>query len=100
VSGPSGSGKTTLLCLLGCLLTPDRGAVYVNGRNVARLPERDRTLIRQRQIGFVFQAFRLFRALNAVDNVALAAEVSGQRAARRRARAVLEVLGLAHKWRL
>jgi putative ABC transport system ATP-binding protein len=97
VSGPSGSGKTTLLCLLGCLLTPDRGSVYFDGREVARLNERARTLIRQRNIGFIFQAFRLFRALSALDNVAIAGTVSGQDGTIDRARRLLRQLGLEHK---
>jgi putative ABC transport system ATP-binding protein len=63
IMGPSGSGKTTLLSLLGCLLTPDQGSVFVDGAEVASLNERRRTELRREQIGFIFQAFRLFHSL-------------------------------------
>jgi putative ABC transport system ATP-binding protein len=76
--GPSGSGKTTLLSLLGCLLTPDSGSIYLDGVEVSRLSEKQRTAIRRRNIGFIFQAFRLFRSLTAIDNVAIAEEISGR----------------------
>ena len=98
--GPSGSGKTTLLSLLGCLLVPDDGAVYVGGREVSRLRESARTRVRQRQIGFVFQAFRLFRSLSAVDNVAIASDLTGRFSGKSRARKLLDEFGLGAKQRL
>jgi putative ABC transport system ATP-binding protein len=73
--GPSGSGKTTLLSLLGCLLSPDHGAVFVDGVAVKGLDEKEKTAIRRKKISFVFQAFRLLRSLSAVDNVALGFEL-------------------------
>lgn len=97
VTGPSGSGKTTLLSLLGCLLTPDQGAVYVNGAEVSRITECERTQLRMR-IGFVFQAFRLFHSLPALENVMIAAEISGGRRNRaQQARQLLVDLGLGDK---
>ena len=75
VMGPSGSGKTTLLSMLGCLLSPDEGAVFVDGVAVNTLSEPERTVIRQKKISFVFQAFRLFHSLSAIDNVALGFEI-------------------------
>jgi len=75
VMGPSGSGKTTLLSLLGCLLSPDEGTVFIEGIAVNRLSEAERTAVRQRKISFVFQAFRLFHSLSAIDNVALGLEL-------------------------
>lgn len=75
VMGPSGSGKTTLLSVLGCLLTPDEGTVYVDGTPISNLDEAKRTAVRQKKISFVFQAFRLFHSLNALDNVALGFEI-------------------------
>jgi putative ABC transport system ATP-binding protein len=90
VTGPSGSGKTTLLSLLGCLLTPDEGLVFVDGTEVGQLKERYRTRLR-RDIGFIFQAFRLFHSLPAFENVMIAAEICGER--RGRAQAALELLG-------
>ena len=98
--GPSGSGKTTLLSLLGCLLTPDSGSIYLDGVEVSRLSERKRTAIRRRNIGFIFQAFRLFRSLSAIDNVAIAEEISSQEGApeqRASAQKLLSDLGLADK---
>ena len=95
--GPSGSGKTTLLSLLGCLLVPDRGAVYVGGRDVSRMKESARTSLRRRHIGFIFQAFRLFRSLSALDNVAIVSDLMGRGRSKERARKLLEELGLADK---
>jgi putative ABC transport system ATP-binding protein len=98
--GPSGSGKTTLLSLLGCLLTPDSGSIFLDGIEVSRLKERQRTDIRRRKIGFIFQAFRLFRSLSAIDNVAIAAEISGRDNAPQQhagALELLEGLGLSDK---
>jgi len=94
--GPSGSGKTTLLSLLGCLLTPDSGSVYLDGVEVSRLSERQRTAIRRHNIGFIFQAFRLFRSLSAIDNVGIATEISGQQQ-RASAQKLLSDLGLGDK---
>lgn len=99
VMGPSGSGKTTLLSLLGCLQTPDSGSVFVNGSNAGSLGERKRTQLRARHIGFIFQAFRLFHALSAFENVMLAAEISRERDEQRcqEAMELLGELGLGEK---
>ena len=75
VMGPSGSGKTTLLSMLGCLLSPDEGTVFVDGAAVNQLTEPEKTAIRQKKISFVFQAFRLFHSMNALDNVAIGFEI-------------------------
>ncbi len=79
IMGPSGSGKTTLLSVLGCLLKPEAGRVLVGGKDVTALQEDELTSIRRDQIGFVFQAFRLFDSLTALENVALAMEVRGEK---------------------
>jgi putative ABC transport system ATP-binding protein len=71
VMGPSGSGKSTLMNLVGCLDTPTEGTVVVNGRDVTRLSDRERTRLRGREIGFVFQTFNLMPRLTALENVAL-----------------------------
>lgn len=99
VMGPSGSGKTTLLSLLGCLLTPDEGSVFVDGVVVNERGEAERTAIRQKKIGFVFQAFRLFHSLNALDNVALGFEIRDTAASGREemARDLLLQFGLGDK---
>lgn len=97
VMGPSGSGKTTLLSMLGCLLTPDEGSIFIGGCNVGQLKESQRTSLRSR-IGFVFQAFRLFHSLPAIENVMIAAEISGAgRGKIETARRLLEQLGLGGK---
>jgi putative ABC transport system ATP-binding protein len=97
--GPSGSGKTTLLSVLGCLLKPQDGRVLVNGKEVTGLREDELTTIRREDIGFVFQAFRLFDSLTALENVVLAMEVCGQKGqdVRSRAEKCLEDLGMASK---
>ena len=102
VMGPSGSGKTTLLSVLGCLLTPDSGAVFIQDRPVTDLSENERGEIRKQFIGYVFQAFRLFRSLTALENILVALEISGRRGrqAREVAREVLAAVGMADKWLL
>lgn len=102
VTGPSGSGKTTLLSVLGCMLLPDAGDVHVRGRSVRALSERQRVDVRRENIGYVFQAFRLFRSLTALDNLLLALDVAGHRgaAATRRAEQALAAVGMAGKRRL
>lgn len=102
VMGPSGSGKTTLLSVLGCLLTPDAGNVSVMGRPVTRLSEAKRGVIRQHNIGYIFQAFRLFHSLNAIENVTIALEISGRPRgeAKDAAMTALDSVGLADKLRL
>ena len=99
IKGPSGSGKTTLLSVLGCILRPDSGAVFVMNDSITQLSETMMGAIRRRHIGYVFQAFRLFRALTAMENVSLSLELSGvsKRHARDHAEAILARLGLASK---
>lgn len=75
VMGPSGSGKTSLLSLLGCLLSPDDGKVFVEGVAVQGLNEEQKTELRRKKIGFVFQTFRLLRSISAIRNVALGLEI-------------------------
>jgi putative ABC transport system ATP-binding protein len=99
VMGPSGSGKTTLLSLLGCLLSPDEGAVFVDGVAVNELSGDEKTELRRKKISFVFQAFRLLHSLSAIDNVALGLEIrDGKRADRMVvARELLVQFGLGDK---
>jgi putative ABC transport system ATP-binding protein len=99
VMGPSGSGKTTLLSILGCLLKPDSGRVLMMGQNVTNLKEDERGKLRQKNIGYIFQAFRLFRSLSALDNVLLAMEISGRKGheAKEVALQALEEVGLADR---
>jgi putative ABC transport system ATP-binding protein len=96
VAGPSGSGKSTLLHLLGALDSPDSGRVEVEGRDLAALSERERTLLRRRRLGFVFQAFHLVPVLSALENVEYPLLIDGVGAAERRRRAAetLDAVGL------
>ena len=96
VAGPSGSGKSTLLHLLGTLDRPDRGSVEVQGIDVERLSERERTLLRRRRLGFVFQSFHLVPVLTALENVEYPLWIDGVagRERRERARAMLVAVGL------
>jgi len=69
--GPSGSGKSTLLNMVGCIDEPDRGAVLVEGRDVAHLSDDERSGLRNDKIGFIFQSFNLVPVLDVYENVEL-----------------------------
>jgi putative ABC transport system ATP-binding protein len=99
IGGPSGCGKSTLLHLLGCVDTPTSGTVLFEGRDVAKLSERERSRIRLIRIGFVFQRFFLLPMLTASENIELPQAEAGVPAADRRARtrALLEYVELAHR---
>src|SRR5439155_24318520 len=101
ILGPSGSGKSTLMHLLGGLDRPTSGTLLLDGRDVAKLSQSELAALRNRTIGFVFQAFHLLPRTSALDNVALPLVYAGVRAGerRRRAAAVLERVGLAHRLR-
>src|SRR6202789_3513755 len=76
--GPSGSGKTTLLSVLGCMLTPTEGTVRVRGQDTAGARPGELAKIRRDHIGFIFQSYRLFPMLTALDNVRLALDIRGE----------------------
>jgi putative ABC transport system ATP-binding protein len=99
IVGPSGSGKSTLLNLLGAIETPTTGHVLLEGVDVATLNDTERTLIRRRRIGFIFQAFNLLPTLTAIENVALPLELDGvsESAARERAYGALELVDLSDR---
>src|SRR5690242_12978679 len=99
IEGPSGSGKTTLISILGLLLRPTSGQVWIEGRDVSRLTERELPALRARNFGFVFQGFNLFPALSALENVAMAIEMKDARArnARGEAKRLLELVGLGDR---
>ena len=98
LAGPSGAGKSTLLRLLFCAETASSGQVILNGKNLARLKPRQIPQVR-RKIGVVFQDFKLLPEATVGENIGLALEVQARPAeeVRRRVRAVLEQVGLAHK---
>jgi putative ABC transport system ATP-binding protein len=91
VMGASGSGKSTLMNILGCLDVPTTGRYLLDGVDVSRLGDRQLALVRNRRIGFVFQAFNLIPRTTALANVELPLAYAGLKAAerRRRARAAL-----------
>lgn len=97
--GKSGSGKSTLLNLVSGIDTPTSGDVWVAGRALNRLSERDRTLFRRRHIGFVFQFFNLVPTLTVLENILLPLELNGQTGApaRAAATAMLANVGLADR---
>jgi putative ABC transport system ATP-binding protein len=98
IMGPSGSGKSTLMHILGLLHAPDPNhgpapELFLAGQNVASLSDNDRTKLRARRMGFVFQDFNLVPTLTAIENVLLACDYAGIKGGAARA-AALEALGL------
>ena len=77
IIGPSGSGKTTLLSLLGCVIFPTTGEVYINNIRANSLSEKELANLRLNNIGFVFQSFNLLAPLNALENVMQPLRLSG-----------------------
>ncbi len=99
IAGPSGGGKTTLLSILGLLDTPTSGKYRLNGQAVESLSFSDRAKVRNREIGFVFQAFNLIGDLTVYENVELPLTYRGMPSAERKQRvqAALERVGMAHR---
>jgi putative ABC transport system ATP-binding protein len=99
IEGPSGCGKSTLLAILGLLDTPSAGSYTLNGKPVANLNLQDRARIRNREIGFIFQAFNLIGDLSVYENVELPLTYRGMPGGERK-KAVLEALekvGMSHR---
>ncbi len=97
IMGPSGSGKSTLLHLLGALDQPSAGSILLEGKPLADFDDDERTLLRRRELGFVFQFFNLLPSLSAAENVALPLLLDGVQPARAmdRANELLALVGLA-----
>jgi putative ABC transport system ATP-binding protein len=99
IAGPSGSGKSTLLAIIGLLDSPSDGAYVLNGNSVASLNISERSRIRNREIGFIFQSFNLIGDLNVYENVELPLTYRGMPAAERKQRVqtALERVGMSHR---
>ncbi|MCR1935405.1 ABC transporter ATP-binding protein [Clostridium tepidum] len=99
IMGPSGSGKSTFMNILGCLDKMDKGEYILNGRNVTDLTENDLAYVRNKEIGFVFQAFNLLPRMTILDNVELPMVYAGVPLKERRERALsaLEKVGLIER---
>ncbi len=101
IAGPSGCGKSTLLSILGLLDSPTDGNYWLNSQPVAKLTISERTRIRNREIGFIFQAFNLIGDLTVYENVELPLTYRGTSAAERKQKVQqsLERVGMAHRLR-
>ena len=99
IAGPSGCGKSTLLAILGLLDTPTDGTYYLDGKAVTGLKLSERARIRNREIGFIFQAFNLIGDLTVYENVELPLTYRGMPSAerKRRAQEALERVGMSHR---
>ena len=99
IAGPSGCGKTTLLSILGLLDSPTEGTYTLDGQPVARLTASERARVRNRQIGFIFQAFNLIGDLTVYENVELPLTYRGMPSDERRSRvqSALERVGMSHR---
>ncbi len=99
IIGPSGSGKTTLLSLLGCVIYPSYGDLWVDGQHINELNENELAHLRLRTIGFVFQNFNLLMPLNAEENVAMPLKLMNVKASeiKRRVNKALEVVDMTDR---
>src|SRR5690606_29058105 len=99
IMGPSGSGKTTLLSLLGCVIYPSEGQIFIENEEISIYTEKKLALIRLKKIGFVFQHFNLIQPLSALDNVMqpLLLQGVGHKQAKIRAKKMLETVSLLDK---
>ncbi len=99
IMGASGSGKSTFLHLVGGLDGPTSGSILVEGSDLGRMTDRQRTLFRRRRLGIVFQAYNLLPTLTARENIALPALIDGSDAkeAKQRAQSLLELVDLTHR---
>ena len=99
IAGPSGCGKTTLLSILGLLDSPTDGSYTLDGQPVSKLTASERARVRNRQIGFIFQAFNLIGDLTVYENVELPLTYRGMAAdeRKRRVQSALERVGMSHR---
>jgi len=99
IEGPSGSGKSTLLHCIGCLDTPTRGKVYIDGQDISQMDSGELALIRRKKIGFIFQFFNVIPSLTALQNVELPMVFAGldEDVRKKKATQLLEKVGLGKR---
>ena len=97
IVGSSGSGKSTLLNLLGAMDSPTEGEIFVRGIPLAQMSQNEQTIFRRRNIGFIFQDFKLLPVLNVYDNMVLPLKLDGRKIDREFAEMLLKSLGLQNK---
>ena len=95
--GPSGCGKTTLLHIISGITSPDNGTVEIDGINLSRFSESGRDRIRADKLGYVFQTFNLLPGFSALENVLLGMTFARKRIAKKRAKELLDRVGLSHR---
>lgn len=99
ITGPSGSGKSTLLNILGLLDNATTGSYYLNGKDVTSLTEDEQAVVRNKEIGFVFQAFNLLKRITVIDNIILPSIYKGTDKSERmqKAKELLKKVGLSEQ---
>ncbi len=98
VIGPSGSGKSTFFHILGGLTPPTSGSISIHGKDLRAMSEADRTELRKKEVGFVFQKYNLLPTLTAADNIAIARHIAGVKdGGDRKFQEVLDLLGISHR---
>ncbi|MCK5107722.1 MAG: ABC transporter ATP-binding protein [Nanoarchaeota archaeon] len=99
IQGPSGSGKSTAMNMVGCLDTPTKGTIHLDGKNISELHESDLAQLRGKKIGFIFQQFNLINTLTALENVMLPMTFQGvqKETRQKKAREILTFLGLGDR---
>ncbi|MDE6568294.1 MAG: ABC transporter ATP-binding protein [Lachnospiraceae bacterium] len=95
VIGRSGSGKSTLLHVLAGLDTPDQGEIMINGQDIAKMKEKERSAFRRKNIGYVYQDYNLFPEFTAYENMVLPLKLDGREVERDTAMEMMEKLGIA-----
>ncbi len=97
IMGPSGCGKTTLLHLIGGLLTPTSGRIFVDGQDITRMKDKERTQLRREKIGFIFQRYNLFPGISVRQNLELAKHIKKDGRDNGFIEEIIEMLGLKEK---
>jgi putative ABC transport system ATP-binding protein len=98
ILGPSGSGKSTLFHIIGGLTPPSGGEVFIDGKNLSRMTDADRTALRRTTVGFVFQRFNLLPTLTAGENIEIARHIAGNHNSKdENFESMVRILGIAHR---